>query len=161
MGVGGRGLRLLEWFECRKHDKTSNDDRWHDQPDRFTAKASLTAERSERSRPQLGQCWRSRISSRCHDWSQVDDHRLKSPPTIDAGDCGHLRVGILLLVSTANRRTTQTDERRLVQRAGLVLPAAVWVLGLVSPPADGRTLQYRDVQPAPRGNCACRSKRSA
>jgi signal transduction histidine kinase len=53
-----------------------------------------------------------------------------------------LCVGILLLVSRANRRTTQTDDRRLVQRAGLALPAAVWVLGLVSPPADGRTLQY-------------------
>ncbi len=51
-------------------------------------------------------------------------------------------VGLLLLVSRANRRTTQTDDRRLVQRAGLALPAAVWVLGLVSPPADGRTLQY-------------------
>ena len=39
-------------------------------------------------------------------------------------------------------RITQTDDRRLVQRAGLALPAAVWVLGLVSPPPDGRTLEY-------------------
>jgi signal transduction histidine kinase len=34
------------------------------------------------------------------------------------------------------------DDRRLVQRAGLVLPVAVWVLGLVSPPPKGLTLDY-------------------
>jgi signal transduction histidine kinase len=34
------------------------------------------------------------------------------------------------------------DDRRLVQRAGLVLPAAVWVLGLVSPPRDGLSVGY-------------------
>src|SRR5258708_32993400 len=57
-------------------------------------------------------------------------------------DSGDLRPVVLLLASTANRRTTQTDDRRLVQRAGLALPAAVLVLGLVSPPADGRTLEH-------------------
>jgi signal transduction histidine kinase len=35
-----------------------------------------------------------------------------------------------------------TDDRRLVQRAGLVVPLAVWVLGLVSPPPKGLTLDY-------------------
>ena len=34
------------------------------------------------------------------------------------------------------------DDRRLVQRAGLALPAAVWVLGLVSPPREGLSLGY-------------------
>jgi signal transduction histidine kinase len=34
------------------------------------------------------------------------------------------------------------DDRRLVQRAGLVLPGAVWVLGLVSPPREGLTIGY-------------------
>ena len=29
-----------------------------------------------------------------------------------------------------------------MQRAGLVLPVAVWVLGLVSPPPKGLTLEY-------------------
>jgi hypothetical protein len=29
-----------------------------------------------------------------------------------------------------------------VQRAGLVVPLAVWVLGLVSPPPKGLTLDY-------------------
>jgi hypothetical protein len=31
------------------------------------------------------------------------------------------------------------DERRIVERAGLVLPAAVWILGVVSLPRDGLT----------------------
>ncbi|HLZ26554.1 MAG TPA: hypothetical protein VKV73_04460 [Chloroflexota bacterium] len=39
-------------------------------------------------------------------------------------------------------RANLTDDRRLVQRAGLVVPAAVWVLGLVSPPSGGLTLGY-------------------
>jgi signal transduction histidine kinase len=39
-------------------------------------------------------------------------------------------------------RSTPTDDRRLVQRAGLALPAAVWVLGLVSPPREGLSVGY-------------------
>jgi hypothetical protein len=35
-----------------------------------------------------------------------------------------------------------TDNRRLAQRADLALPAAVWVLGVVSPPRDGLTPGY-------------------
>ncbi len=57
-------------------------------------------------------------------------------------DQSHLRPPWRLVASVPPGRITQTDDRRLVQRAGLALPAAVWVLGLVSPPPDGRTVEY-------------------
>jgi len=57
-------------------------------------------------------------------------------------DQSHLRPPWRLVASVPRGRITQTDDRRLVQRAGLALPAAVWVLGLVSPPPDGRTVEY-------------------
>jgi hypothetical protein len=41
-----------------------------------------------------------------------------------------------------NQEAPPTDDRRLVQRAGFVLPVAVWVLGLVSPPPKGLSLDY-------------------
>jgi signal transduction histidine kinase len=48
-----------------------------------------------------------------------------------------------LPVSLNNQQEARpTDDRRLVQRAGLVLPIAVWVLGLVSPPPTGLTVEY-------------------
>jgi signal transduction histidine kinase len=57
-------------------------------------------------------------------------------------DSGHLRTARPLVASTATGGYRETDDRRLVQRAGLALPAAVLVLGLVSPPRDGLTLGY-------------------
>src|SRR6266851_3077426 len=57
-------------------------------------------------------------------------------------DQSHLRPPWRLVASVPGGRITQTDDRRLVQRAGLALPAAVWVLGLVSPAPDGRTVEY-------------------
>jgi hypothetical protein len=43
---------------------------------------------------------------------------------------------------TAVARAFTSDGRRLVRRAGLALPAAVWVLGLVSPAREGLTPGY-------------------
>ena len=57
-------------------------------------------------------------------------------------DHGHLRGASHLLASLPSEEDCPTDDRRLVQRAGLVLPLAVWVLGLVSPPPKGPTLDY-------------------
>jgi hypothetical protein len=36
-------------------------------------------------------------------------------------------------------------DRRIVRRAGLELPAAVWILGVVSAPRDGLTPSYAAV----------------
>jgi signal transduction histidine kinase len=41
-----------------------------------------------------------------------------------------------------DRGITATDDQRLVRLAGLALPAAVWVLGVVPPPPRGLSAEY-------------------